>query len=266
MASSCGIRYYIYGVKRIWTILGGVSGWILGGPIGAIVGAGLGELLSGSSFDAHERAQDTFSGGRRVRGKDHTQPGDFHISLLILSAVVIKSDGVVDQRELDYVRSRFVALFGQDKANESFKIFKELVAKDIKVRAVAEQIRRNMAHSGRLQLVHFLFGVASADGHTDDRELETIKRIARYLYVSDADFESIQATFTPKSTLENHYKILHITASASNEEVKKAYRKMVVKYHPDKVQHLGDDVVNAAKEKFLKVQEAYDAICKSRGI
>lgn len=254
-------------MKRIWTLIGLVGGWVAGGPIGAIVGAAAAELFTGNMpTDASKKAQRTFNnGGRRVR-QDHTQPGDFHISLLILSAVVIKSDGVVDQRELDFVRTRFVQLFGKDKANESFRIFKGIIKQDINVKEVTDQIRRNMAHSSRLQLIYFLFGVAGADGNTDNREIDVIHKIARYLYISDPDFESIRATFAPKDNLPAAYRVLEIGEDATNEEVKKAYRKMAVKYHPDKLQHLGEDVRKAAQEKFIKVQEAYDLICKKRGI
>lgn len=253
-------------MRYIWTILGGISGWALGGPIGAIFGAAAADWLSQNSSEAKEKAEKTFhTGGKRVP-RDHAQAGDFHISLLILSAVVIKSDGVVHQKELDYVRHRFVQLFGKDKANESFRLFKEIVNQEINVKQVCDQIRRNMAHSGRLQLIHFLFGVASADGHTDNRELAAIHKIANYLYVSNADFESIRATLFPKNDLNSSYKILELEANCTNDEVKKAYRKMAVKYHPDKLQHLGEDVQKAAQEKFIKVQEAYELICKKRGI
>ena len=65
---------------------------------------------------------------------------------------------------------------------------------------------------------------------------------------------------------ENNYKILGITPNATNDEVKKAYRKMAVKYHPDKVATLGEDVQKAAEEKFKVISQAYQAICKERGI
>jgi DnaJ like chaperone protein len=82
--------------------------------------------------------------------------------------------------------------------------------------------------------------------------------------ISEKDFESIKAMFF-KDT-KSAYKILEITPDASDEELKKAYRKMAIKYHPDKVSHLGEDVQKAAKEKFQQLNAAYEAIKKERGL
>jgi DnaJ like chaperone protein len=65
---------------------------------------------------------------------------------------------------------------------------------------------------------------------------------------------------------DSAYKILEIEPNATNEEVKKAYKKMAVKYHPDKVSHLGEDVRKAAEEKFQNLNAAYNEIKKQRGI
>ena len=88
--------------------------------------------------------------------------------------------------------------------------------------------------------------------------------IATYIGLSKAEVDSIFAQFRPSN--DKNYKILEIDPSASNDEVKKAYRKMAIKYHPDKVATLGEDVQKAAEEKFKAVNQAYDAICKERGI
>jgi DnaJ like chaperone protein len=82
--------------------------------------------------------------------------------------------------------------------------------------------------------------------------------------INQKDLESIQAMFY-KST-NSAYKILEISTSASDDELKKAYRKMAVKYHPDKVQHLGDDFQRMAEEKFKTLNEAYQQIKKERGL
>ena len=128
---------------------------------------------------------------------------------------------------------------------------------------VCLQIKSNMTVHSRLQLIHFLFGVSKADGHVHTKEVEMIEMIARYMGVGTSEFLSIKAMFYKDANAA--YSILEINESASDTEVKKAYRKMAVKYHPDKLNHLGEDFRKAAKEKFQKVNEAYETIKKERG-
>jgi DnaJ like chaperone protein len=143
-------------------------------------------------------------------------------------------------------------------------ILKELLNKEIPVREVCHQIRDFMEHPMRLQLLHYLFGIAKSDGQVAKAEAELIKQIASDLNISQKDYESIQAMFYKDAA--SAYKILEIEATATDEEVKKAFRKMAMKYHPDKVKDLGDEYQKAAQEKFIKVQEAYDQLRKERGM
>jgi DnaJ like chaperone protein len=121
-----------------------------------------------------------------------------------------------------------------------------------------------MNHPSRLQLLHFLFGVAKADGMVTERELHKINTIAGYLNINQYDFSSIKAMFY--NEVDSSYKILEIDKSASTDELKKAYRRMVKKYHPDKLQNLGPEHVKGAEEKFREVQKAYEHIQKERGL
>ena len=193
-----------------------------------------------------------------------TQPGDFEVSLLILASIIIKADGKQDQRELDFVRLQFVSMYGKERANNAFKLFKEInKQQDISTRQVCLQIRQMMQHASRLQLIHFLFGIANADGAVTDDEVAQIYTMAGYLGISHNDYESIKAMFY-KST-DSAYKILEIDKAATNEEIKKAYRTMAKKYHPDKVIHLGQEHQKGAEEKFKQVQDAYEQLQKERG-
>ena len=238
--------------------LGVGLGWAFGGPIGAILGYALGSAFQGmsqSDIDEFQQSRD---------GQTGTQSGDFEVALLILSSSVIKADGKIVQSELDFVRGYFVQMYGKDRANQAFKLFKEIINnQDISIRQVSMQIAHHMDHASRLQLIHFLFGIAKADGHVSPEEVVVIKTIAGYLFVSQNDFSSIKAMFIDDT--EGYYKILEVTKSSSTDEIKKAYRKMARKYHPDRVQHLGDEHMSGAKEKFQKVQEAYEKIKKEKG-
>jgi DnaJ like chaperone protein len=120
-----------------------------------------------------------------------------------------------------------------------------------------------MDYPSRLQLLHFLFGIANADGVFHPKELNVINSIASWIGVSSADFDSIKSMFI--DNLDASYKVLEIDQSATNEEIKKAYRNMAIKFHPDKVGYLGEDIRKSAEEKFQKVNEAYEKIKKDRG-
>jgi len=185
------------------------------------------------------------------------------VSLLVLASIVIKADGKQDQRELDFVRAQFVQMYGKERANKAFNLFKEISKQtNISTRQVCLQIRQMMDHASRLQLLHFLFGIAKADGHVAESEINVITLIASYLGVTPKDFESIKAMFFNSS--DNAYKILEIDSKASLSEIKTAYRKMAKKYHPDKVMHLGKEHQKGAEEKFRKVQEAYEQLQKEK--
>ncbi|HAB26731.1 MAG TPA: molecular chaperone DjlA, partial [Xanthomarina gelatinilytica] len=227
-------------------------------PIGAILGMALGSVVDG--FSNGSIKVDTQNPYARRR---QTKSGDFEVSLLILSSIVIKADGKQDQRELDFVRQQFVGMYGKERANHAFKLFKGINKQDIPTRQVCLQIRQMMDHPSRLQLLHFLFGIAKADGIVLESEVSSIQTIANYLGISHADFESIKAMFYNSS--DNAYKILEISKQATVTEIKAAYRKMAKKYHPDKVVHLGKEHQKGAEEKFRQVQAAYEQLQKERG-
>jgi len=125
-------------------------------------------------------------------------------------------------------------------------------------------LSQRLDYSYRLEMLHFLFGIASADGSVSDKEIQVIERIRSNMRITDSDFQSIQAMFISQS--DSAYKILEIDTTASEDDIKKAYRRMAMKYHPDKVAHLGEDFKKVANEKFRKVQDAYDQIKKERGM
>jgi len=245
--------------------LGAGLGFTFGGPIGAAIGFAVGSFVDGLSIKDLTQEQSEYhenTGNRR--GSVDTQSGDFEMSLLVLASIVIKSDGKVDQRELDFVRSQFVGMYGKERANNAFKLFSGIIKKEVSARQVCIQIRQNMSHASRLQLLHFLFGIAKADGFVAESEIEEIRKMAGYLYINQSDFESIKAMFHDAS--ENAYKILDIEKTATDAEVKSGYRKMVKKYHPDKLQGLGEEHLKGANEKFQSIQAAYEKIKNERGL
>jgi len=189
---------------------------------------------------------------------------EFELNLLSLASIVIKSDGVVNQKELDFVRQYFVQAYGKERANNTFKVFnEEIKKKGLSTQTICTNLRGVMRYESLLQVLHFLFSIAKADGHVSEAEVKEINRISGYLGVNYRDFESIKAMFF--SNPDSAYKILEIDRTATTTEIKSAYRTMVKKYHPDKLQHMDEVYRKGAEEKFRKVQEAYEQIQKERG-
>ena len=225
---------------------------------GAIIGFLLGSVFEGMSSSGSS-SRTLFNQPRR-----EVSPADFELNLLSLASIVIKADGKVNQSELDYVRRYFVQAYGKEHANASFKVFNEVVKKrEITASKIGTYLRSRMRYESRLQMVHFLFSIANADGIVSENEVREIHKISQYLGINIRDFESIKAMFFRNP--DSAYKILEIDRSATVEEVKKAYRTMVKKYHPDKLQHMDEVYRKGAEEKFKKVQEAYEQIQKERG-
>lgn len=241
---------------KIGKWIGGGLGWAFGGAIGALLGFALGSFI-----DSNTQEPPSATKGKRT---GVTEPGDFGASLVVLAAYIMKSDGKVTRSELDYVRSFLLKQFGTLKAKEYLLVLREMLKREIPVRDVCQQIRQFMNISSRLQLLHFLFGIAQADGRITLNEYAAIDQIAEFLGIPHQDYLSIKSMFQKSS--DSDYKILEISDKATEDEIKKAYRKMAMKYHPDKVAHLGDEVQKAAKEKFQKVQQAFERIKKSRGM
>lgn len=240
--------------------LGGTLGWAFGGPIGGLLGFALGSLYDNASSDVMNWGEPQPDPTTYRR----TTTADFEASLLILTAAVMKADNSVKKAELDFVKRFLVGQFGEEKAAQQLLLLREILKKPIEIRQVSMQIRTYMDHSSRLQLMHYLFQLANADMEMHGNEIDMLTRIAAYLGISKPDFMSIKAMFVIEND-QSVYQILEIEKTVSDEEVKKAYRKMAVKYHPDKVSHLGPEHQDAAKEKFQKLTEAYERIKKERG-
>ncbi|MGK0385451.1 MAG: DnaJ like chaperone protein [Patiriisocius sp.] len=253
----------------MFSILGAIVGYSIYRFPGAIAGFFLGSFIdkmNGSKRrGAGQRSQrdifnDVFD---QQRGKT-VNPADFEINLLSLASFVIKADGTVSQSELDYVRQYFVQAYGKERANATFKVFNDVIKKsDMSSQRIAAVLRSKTRYESRLQILHFLFSIANADGTVTTSEVNVIQQIAGYLAIQSADFQSIKAMFFTNP--DSAYKILEIEKTATVAEIKKAYRTMAKKYHPDKLIDMDEAYKKGAEDKFRKVQESYEQLQKERG-
>lgn len=237
--------------------IGGGLGWAFGGPIGALIGFAVGSLFEGAS--SHELPQYNTTQSRK------TTEADFKMSLLVMMACMMKADGRVDKAELAVVKKFLVANFGEEGALEALQILKKILDEPINETEVAMQINQYMNYSAKLQLIHLLFDIAYADGEIHSSELSLIQRIATIFHISSVDFESLKAPYNKQTDPVWAYKTLEIEPTATIEEIKKAYRRMAMKYHPDKVNNLGEEMKKSATEKFRSINSAYEDLKKLRG-
>ena len=232
---------------------------------GALIGFVIGSFIDNSTVSVKRgrgRAQDIFDYYRQQASRSHE---DFATMLMALSAAVMRADGKPLKVELDYIKTFFSRQFGPDFTSDHLQVLKHfLEGPEVPVEDICGDIVMRTRVEVRIQLLHYLFGLAKADGHVADAELDVIRRISGLLEIPHTDFESVKSMFYRDANADYH--VLGIEPSATDEEVKKAYRQMAIRYHPDKVASLGEEYMKGAKEKFQKVQEAYENIKKQRGI
>ena len=200
----------------------------------------------------------------QIRTSSYTiKPEAFQLNLLALSALIIKADGKIEQKELNFVRNFFIGQYGKERADSIFKTFNTQIKKETQhLDQLTQVFVRQTAYETRLQILHFLFGIANADGNISNIELQKLSQVASGMQLRLPDFESIKAMFV-KNT-DNAYKILEVDSNASLNEVKKAYRKMAKKYHPDKLRGQDPAMIKGAEEKFREVQKAYETLIRQK--
>ena len=234
---------------RINKWLGLGAGWIFAGPIGGIIGLAIGAII-----DGNVQVKTNING--------RTTINDFAMSLIVLVAAVMKADGRIMKSELDYVKNFLNKTFGEQAASELSIVLRDVLKQDIEVDAVCDQIKNHLDYSSKLEMIHLLFGVSKADGILHPDEVALIESIAVKLGVTSSDYKSIRAMFIEET--DSAYQMLGIEKTASIDDIKKAYKRLAIEHHPDKVSYLGEEVQNAAKEKFQKINEAYEKIKKER--
>jgi len=255
--------------------IAGFLGWVSLGPIGALLGFVVGTVIDvqidyarqlGASDDAAGQSGQTRTG--RPRGYTAgEQRNSFMVSLLVLSSAVIKADGRTKQSEVDYVREFVRSNFGDNAVSEAMQILKGLANQQVNIYSVGAQIATYMNYSQRLQLFDYLARLAAADGEFTKAEKDVLEAIAGAMRLSSSDAASVIAMYYKEAgTADSAYAVLEISPSATDDEVKNAYRRMAMKNHPDKVATLGPEVQKAAAEKFRKIQEAYETIKRERGM
>ena len=204
------------------------------------------------------------------------QQGDrnrFLLTMLVLAAYIIKADGRVMHSEMEFVRQFLRQNFGLAAEQQGNDILLRLFDEEKRQGKAAfrKTIRQSCADAGRfldyserLQLLNFLVLIAQADGHVDNSEIKALKEVARWMLMQESEVDSM--LYLESDSLEDAYKVLGVSPSVSDAELKKAYRKLALEHHPDRVSALGDDVRRAAEKKFQEINAAKERIWKARGL
>lgn len=196
--------------------------------------------------------------------------------MLVMSSYIIRADGRIMHSEMEYVRQFLRMNFGEAAVDEGERILLNLfeqrkqmertdpLAFKNTIRDCGAQIAANLTYEQRLQLLDFLVKVAQADGNVCVQEVDALKEVAMYMRLNMQDVDSMLSL--GGNSLDEAYKVLEVSPSATDDEVRSAYRKLVLKHHPDKVAALGDDIRKAAEEKMQAINEAKERIFKARGM
>ena len=265
-----------------------------GGPLGMLAGIALGYLfeqgLDNNTVD--EGNWQTGSSGNRYGSgqsgsyserytQQQTAQGNrnsFLFSILVLSSYIIRADGKVMHSEMEHLRSFIRNNFGYNAVDQADQIMRRLFEQQKKMdseRAGAyqdiviqscRQIASNMQYEQRLQLLAFLADIARADGIVTGEEVNALRTVARALGLSDKEVDSMLNLSDGATNLDAAYKVLEISPDATDDEVRKAYRKLALKHHPDRVATLGEDVRKAAEKKLQEINAARDLIYKARSL
>lgn len=243
--------------------LGKIIGVLVGGVVAGFIGVLIGFLLGALLDKLHQDGGHLWSHRQAPATIKDTDPNDFVIGSILLAGAVVKSDGEVEDLELSYVRAFLIEQFGTAQMDDYWAILESVLEGDFNLKATTQQIRKTTSYETRLQLIYFLFGIANADYNIDSAEIAIIKVISLHLGVDAQEFDSIKAMFY--KAMDAYYTILEIKPSASDEAVRHAFLEMSKKYHPDKLEHLGEGVKRAAEDKFIRVKKAYENIRIERG-
>jgi DnaJ like chaperone protein len=206
---------------------------------------------------------DSFS----IKNKKKANLGALSGNVLILIAAVLRAKRPVSKTKIDIVKYFLTKNYGKKGAQIAIVKLREILQQGIQVDEAYLMVRTNLDRTSRQQLLNFLMNLAHADGGITTHEQAVIDDIRIKLGIlsnskSDNNNYNYKRTASPAFSNRYAYEVLGIPPTSSSEQIKKAYRRLAIKYHPDKA--IGSEQKKVAHEKFLKISQAYSVIRKER--
>lgn len=260
-------------------LLGGSFGYMLGGPLGALLGAAIGHKFDSGITD-FTRFENLRSGNT-----ERIQTAFFTTTFLVMGHLA-KADGRVSESEI--AQAKFIMDQMQltpDQKKAAIALFNEGKSESFDLHAVIAQFKKESGRRRNLEqmFIEIIITTAMADGELDPEEREILLTICKQLgfskFALDKLIQMLQAQQhysaggkagqQPRyNTIEDAYNVLGVEKTASDGEVKKAYRKLMSQHHPDKLisRGLPEEMLKIATEKTQEIKAAYDQIKQERNL
>ena len=274
-------------------VLGGALGFALGGPIGALIGVALGHNLdrsarsgrgggwTGLDFLDDADAPDSADASDFLDPRERTQTAFFTATFSVMGHLA-KADGVVTRDEIR-VASRVMDEMQLGGAHRELaqRLFRQGRTPDFPVGEVLDQLRRECRYSTHLitMFVEILLHAAYADGTLHGQERALLASICARLRLPAEELDRLEAMVRaeyharagkPSDALSpaDAYAILGVEETCSDAELKRAYRRMMNRHHPDKLvaKGLPEEMMRVATEKTREIKAAYDRLKEVRGL
>lgn len=257
-------------------IIGGGFGFILGGPLGALIGGALGHQFD-RGLNGLEQLEHSPLGDQ-----ERTQAAFFTACFSVMGHLA-KVDGQVSRDEIrmaERVMTHMQLDAGQRKA--AIELFTQGKAAAFPLDEVLEQFRRECRRRRNLlqMFLEILITTALADGELHPQEHQALVHIAKQIgFHADHLEQLIQMVLAQqqfagqgqhpagrKDTLKDAYAVLGVEPNAADDEIKKAYRRLISQHHPDKLVSRGlpEEMIKLASEKTHEIKQAYDTIRAAR--
>jgi len=259
--------------------LGGAFGFLLGGPLGALLGAALGHHLD------QKAATGLLGGAGMDIGSQQRVQAVFFMATFSVMGHVAKADGRVSEDEIETARTVMARLgLNPQLRQAAMRLFTQGKQADFPLEEVLLQFKQECQRRRTLlQLfMEFLLMAAYADGVMHAAERRLLLHVNSHLGFSAIEFERLEAMVragrhfeqgqrpraqSARVSLADAYAVLNVSPQASDEQIKKAYRRLLSQHHPDKLvaKGLPEEMMKLASERTHQIRSAYEAIREKRG-